>query len=315
MHATIQAMTIFVRAVEKNSFVGAARSLLIDPAAVSRAVNSLETDLGVRLFTRSTRAMKLTADGARFHRDCTQILQKFTEATQRFRVDRTAPHGRLTVGMTSGLTRRMMLQALSVFQQQYPQIEIVLLSVDDLAEIGDKGVDVLVRPRGLRQRGGQHSEAQGLVVRKLAQSCFVACASPEYLDRAGAPRTPADLLRHACVALVSVERDVLDEWPFVKSQMRQKIKLVPKLLVQGNDALREAGVAGCGIIRPSTFHVEDELRSRKLVPILPDWECTGSPTLVAVYRKTRPMPAQVSVFVQYLAQAFQRYNLPASSTR
>ena len=163
-------MTIFVRAVEKNSFVGAARSLLIDPAAVSRAVNALETDLGVRLFTRSTRAMKLTADGARFHRDCTQILQKFTEATQRFRVDRTVPHGRLTVGMTSGLTRRMMLQALSVFQQQYPQIEILLLSVDDLAEIGDKGVDVLVRPRGLRQRGGQHSEAQGLVVRKLAGS-------------------------------------------------------------------------------------------------------------------------------------------------
>lgn len=308
MHMTIHAMTIFVRAVEKNSFAGAARSLLVDPAAVSRAINALETELGVRLFTRSTRAMKLTADGARFHRDCVQILQNLDEATQRFRVDRTMPHGRLTVGMTSGLTRRMMLRAMPAFQQQYPQIEVVLLSVDDLVQIGDKGVDVLVRPRGLRQRGGQHPESQGLVVRRLAQSRFVACASPAYLDRAGAPGAPSDLLRHECVALVSVERDILDEWQFVKSQVRQKVRLAPKLLVQGNDALREAGVSGCGIVRLSAFHVEDELRSRTLVPVLPDWECIGSPTLVAVYRKTRPMPAQVSVFVRYLTDAFRHYN-------
>src|SRR5258706_3848859 len=103
MHTPLHAMNIFVRAVETNSFVGAARSLLIDPAAVSRAIKALETELGVLLFARSTRALKLTAEGARFHRDCVQILKKLEQATQQFRADRAMPHGRLKVGM--GLAR------------------------------------------------------------------------------------------------------------------------------------------------------------------------------------------------------------------
>jgi DNA-binding transcriptional LysR family regulator len=207
----------------------------------------------------------------------------------------------------------MLLHAMPAFQQQYPQIEIVLISVDDLAQIEEKSVDVLVRGRSLRQRGGQRPEPQGLIVRKLAQSRFLACASSKYLDRAGVPRAPADLLRHTCVAHLSLERDVQDEWDFVRAHERQKARVVPRLLVQGADALREAGVAGCGIIRINACHVEDELRSRQLIPILADWECTGSPPFVAIYRKTRPMPQQVSVFVMHLAEAFQCYNSPSKS--
>jgi LysR family transcriptional regulator, regulator for bpeEF and oprC len=203
---------------------------------------------GVLLFARSTRTLKLTAEGARFHRDCVQILKKLEEATQQFRANRAVPHGRLKVGMGLGMSRRLLLHAIPPFQKQYPDIEIILLSIDENAQIGDKGVDVLLRPRSLRQRGGQHPEPQGLVVRKLVQARLVVCASPEYVDRAGAPRVPADLLRHACIAHVTLERDLQDEWSFVKSQVRQKVKFVPKLLLQGVDALREAGVAGCGII-------------------------------------------------------------------
>jgi len=315
MHTLPQAMNIFVRAVETNSFVGAARSLLIDPAAVSRAIKALETDLGVLLFARSTRTLKLTAEGTRFHRDCVQILKKLEQATQQFRANRAMPHGRLKVGMGLGMSRRLLLNTIPLFQKQYPDIEIILLSIDEVAQIEDKGVDVLLRPRILRQRGGQHPEPQGLVVRKLVQARSVVCASPEYVDRAGAPRVPVDLLRHACIAQVTMERDVQDEWPFVKSQVRQKVKFVPKLLLQGADAHREAGVAGCGIIRISAWNIEDELRSRKLVHVLPDWECTGATPLVAIYRKTRPMPPQLSAFVGYLSEAFRHHNLPATLVR
>src|SRR6266446_3810491 len=213
MHSTPHAMNIFVRAVETNSFVGAARSLLIDPAAVSRAIKALETELGVLLFARSTRALKLTAEGARFHRDCVQILKKLEQATQQFRADRAMPHGRLKVGMGLGMSRRLLLNTTPLFQKQYPDIEIILLSIDEVAQIGDKGVDVLLRPRSLPQRGGQHPEPQGLVVRKL-------------------------------------------------------------------------------------------------VRVLPDWECTGATPLVAIYRKTRPMPLQLSAFVGYLSEAFRHHNLP-----
>jgi LysR family transcriptional regulator for bpeEF and oprC len=308
MRITIQAMSIFVRAVETNSFTSAARSLLMDPTGVSRAIKALETELGIPLFVRSTRTLKLTAEGARFYRDCVQILKKVEEATEKFRNDQTVPRGLLKIGMAPGLTRRMILRAMPAFQQKYPEIEIVLLNVDDIAMVGDKGIDVLIRGRGLRQRGGQRPEPQGVVVRKLAQLQYVACASPEYLGRAGAPRTPADLFRHACIATMTLERDIRDEWQFVKAQVRQKVKLDTKLLVHGADATREAGVAGCGIIRLGAGHVEDELHARKLVAVLPDWECVGAPPIVAIYRKTRPLVPQVNVFIRHLVEAFQRYN-------
>jgi LysR family transcriptional regulator, regulator for bpeEF and oprC len=310
MHITIQAMNIFVRSVEKSNFTAAARTLLIDPAVISRTIKALETDLGVLLFARSTRTLKLTAEGARFYRDCVRVLKTFEEATQQFNALRAKPHGQLKVGMGPGLTRRMMLRAIPKFQRLYPEVEIVLLSIDDAAEIGDKGIDVLVRPRSLRQRRGQHPEPQGLVVRNLCRSQYVACASPQYLDHAGIPRAPADLLRHACVALISPEMDILNEWGFTKSNIRQNVKVVPNLLVQGTDALREAALAGCGIIRCLACHVEDELAANKRVHVLTDWECARTRPIIATYRKTRPMLAKISVFVQHLAEEFRRHDAP-----
>ena len=210
--------------------------------------------------------------------------------------------------MGIGLPRRLLMQTLPRFQQQYPQIEIVLLSVDSLNEVRDRGVDLLVRGRGFRQRGGRHPESQGLVVRKLCKSPFVTCASPAYLGRAGQPRMPADLIRHACIAHLSLERDVQVEWQFSKSQSRQKVRFVPKLFVHGIDALREAGLAGCGVIRLNAWAVEDELRSGTLVRVLPDWECPGAPPTVAIYRKTKPMPQQLSFLVGHLTDEFSRFS-------
>src|SRR5262249_28750696 len=145
MPASIHAMSIFVRVVEINSFAGAARALLIDPAAVSRTIKGLEAQLGVLLFARSTRNLKLTSEGTRFYRDCIEILRKVEEATERFRADREIPHRELKIGMPPGLTRRLLLRAIPSFQQQYPKINMILLSVDEMAGIGDKGVDVLLR--------------------------------------------------------------------------------------------------------------------------------------------------------------------------
>jgi len=307
MSATIHAMKVFVRAVEQNSFVRAARSLLLDPTAVSRAISALEKDLDVLLFVRSTRSLKLTREGARFYDDCIQILQKYNEATQRYRSGTGVPYGALKIGMAPGLRRKVLLRSIPQFQEQYPKIEIDLVSVDDRTEIGQKGVDILIRGRSLRQRGGERAEGQGLIVRKLFQSSYVVCASPSYLDRAGVPRMPTDLLRHACIAHVSLELDIADEWQFAKSHLRQKVKFDPKLRIQGIDALCEAGIAGCGIIRLLAANVEDELRSRKLVPVIPDWECTGGTPMLAIYRKTRPMLPQVSVFVRYLTEAFRHH--------
>jgi LysR family transcriptional regulator for bpeEF and oprC len=306
MRPSIRVIEIFVRVVESGSFVAAARSLLIDAAAVSRAIKSLEENLGILLFTRSTRVLKLTTEGARFYRDGVQMLRSFEETIGKFQAD-TALHRQLKVGMGPALSRRMLLRAIPSFQHRHPEVRLILLSVNDPAEIGAEGIDVLIRPRSARQRGGEHKQPQGLVVRKLVQSPIVVCASPEYLKRAGIPRVPADLARHACLALLTLERDVQDEWQFAGSAAREKIKFAPTLTAHG-DELREAALAGCGIVRLLACHVEDEMRSGALVRVLADWECLGGLPIVAIYRKTRPTLSPVNAFVGHLAQAFRRYN-------
>ena len=129
MHTSIRAIEIFVRAVESGSFVAAARSLLIDPAAISRAIKGLKENLGISLFTRSTRVLKLTTEGARFYRDGAQMLRKFEETINRFRTD-TALHGQLKVGIGPALSRPMMLRAIPSFQELYPEVRLILISIN-----------------------------------------------------------------------------------------------------------------------------------------------------------------------------------------
>jgi DNA-binding transcriptional LysR family regulator len=306
MRVSIRVIEIFVRVVERGSFVAAARSLLIDPAAVSRAIGGLEENLGILLFARSTRVLKLTTEGARFYRDGVEMLRSFEDTIRKFQAE-TSLHRELKVGMGPALSRRMVFRAVASFQQRYPKIRLVLISINDRAELGDEGIDVLIRPRSARQRGSEHKQPQGLVLRKLAQSPIAVCASPEYFKRAGMPRTPGDLAQHACLALLTLERDVQDEWQFARLGAREKISIAPTLIAHG-EALREAALAGCGIVRLLACNVEDELSTGALVRALPNWECLGGLPIVAVYRKTRPRLSPIQAFVTHLGQAFRRYN-------
>lgn len=306
MPANLRAIEIFVRSVESGSFVAAARSMLIDPAAVSRAIKSLEDDLGISLFARSTRVLKLTTEGARFYRDGALMLKKFDDTINKFRTDTTL-HGQLKVGMGPALSRPVMLRAISSFQALHPEVRFVLISVNDPAQVGDEGIDVFIRPRSLRQRGGEHKQQQGLIVRKLFYSPMVAAASPAYLRRIGAPRAPADLAHHICTALLTLERDVQDEWQFVKQGRREKIKFTPKLTADG-EALREAALAGCGVIRVLAWEIADQLRSGTLQRLLPDWECLGGLPIVAIYRKARPKLPRINALLQHLSMEFRPHN-------
>jgi len=306
----IRSIEIFVRVCESGSFAAAARSLLIDPAAVSRAIKGLEEFLGMLLFARSTRTLKLTSEGARFFRDAAQMLRTFEDTMGRFQAG-MAKHRQLKVGLGPALSRRMLLRAIPPFQSLHPEIRLVLLSVNNLVEVGNEGIDVLVRPRSSRRQGGEHKQPQGLVVRKLMQSPILVCASPSYLGRAGVPRTPGDLARHSCLALLTLERDVQDEWQFARSGARSKFKFVPTLTAHGEE-LREAALAGCGIVRLLACHVEDEIRSGALVHLMPDWECLGGLPIVAIYRRMRPTLSPAHAFVAHLAQAFQRFEVGSS---
>lgn len=310
MRINIRLIETFVRVVEGGSFTAAARSLLIDPAAVSRAIQGLEQDLGVQLFTRSTRVLKLTAEGRRFYRDASEMLRSFEATVSQFQSE-TALHGQLKIGMGPALSRRMMSHAVRSFQHEHPDVGLFLFSINEPGEISEEGVDVLIRPRSARRRGAEHKPQQGVVMRTLMHSPIVVCASPDYIKRAGQPKTPADLSKHACLALVTLERDVQDEWLCSKAGTRQKVNIAAKLTAPGEE-LREAALAGCGIVRLLACNVADELRSGTLVRMLPDWDFGGLP-IVAVYRKSPATLARVNAFLRHATQQFRRYGASAGA--
>jgi DNA-binding transcriptional LysR family regulator len=303
MRTSIRLIEIFIRAVESGSFVAAARSLFIDPAAVSRGVKSLEEDLGTLLFARSTRALRLTTDGRRFYREGARMLRSFDETISEFRTD-TALQGQIKVGMGPALSRRMLLRAIPSFQERFPDVRLILLGINNPGEAASEGIDVLIRPRSTRQGGTEHRPQQGLVVRKLMESPILICAAPQYLKRAGVPRAPTDLAKQRCLALLTMERDVQDEWQFAKRNRLERIKFTPSLTAYGEE-LREAALAGCGVVRLLECHVQDELTSGALVQLLADWECLGALPIVATYRKQRPTLSRVSAFVRHLSETFQ----------
>ena len=209
--------------------------------------------------------------------------------------------------MGPALSRPVMLRAVSSFQALHPELRLVLISVNDPAQVADEGIDVFVRPRSLRQRGGEHKQQQGLIVRKLFYSPMVTAASPAYLKRAGVPRMPADLAAHACTALLTLERDVQDEWQFVRQTRREKIKFTPRLIADG-EALREAALAGCGVIRVLAWEIADQLRSGALLQLLPDWDCLGGLPVVAIYRKSRATQSRINTLLQHLVREFRPHD-------
>src|SRR5262249_18858431 len=143
--------------------------------------------------------------------------------------------------------------------------------------------------------------------RKLMYSPMVTAASPAYLRRTRIVRVPADFEHHVCTALLTLERDVQDEWHFVKGSKREKIGFTPKLTADG-EALREAALAGCGVIRVCAWEITDELRSGQLIQLLPDWECLGGLPIVGIYRKNRPTLARINALLQHLTHEFKPHN-------
>ena len=123
----------------------------------------------------------------------------------------------------------------------------------------------------------------------------------------GVPRVPADFSGHACTALLTLERDVQDEWQFVKQGRREKLKFTAKLIADG-EALREAALAGCGVIRVLAWEIADELQKGELVQLLPDWECFGGLPIVAIYRKAEPTLSRINTLVRHLAHQFKPHD-------
>jgi DNA-binding transcriptional LysR family regulator len=251
-------------AVEAGSFTSAAKSLGVSAPAVAQLIGALERSLGIVLLHRTTRGLSLTPDGARYHETSRRLAAELHQLEQSLGPRGEKPRGTLTVGMREAIGLNCIMPRITRFLERFPEIDLVTKPARTVRDIGELKLDVAVLI-------GWPSE-RDLVVRPLAQTRYVVCASPGYWMRKGRPHEPDDLDHHHCLLFRSSAEILLDRWIFEKNGVHRNVDVKSSLLSDDRPWLDEAACAGAGVIRAADLTVNRYLSSGLLVPVLTDWE-------------------------------------------
>lgn len=254
-------LQIFVRAAETGSFSAAARELDIAPAQASAALQRLERALGVRLFVRSTRRMRLSEDGERYLPHARAALSALASGEQVLSEGREEIAGVLKISAPSDLGRNVLLPWLDAFQARHPRLTLQLRISDRMADLFRQPVDVAIRYGVL--------EDSSLVSLALApDNRRVVCAAPAYLARMGAPGAPADLGKHNCLCYV-MDDHVHDRWSFELPSGACSVRVGGDRISDDADVVRRWALAGAGLIYKSRVDVIRDLNAGRLVEVFP----------------------------------------------
>lgn len=287
---TLTGLLVFAAVAEAHGFSAAARALGLSKSAVSKQVSRLEAAVGARLLQRSTRRLALTEAGAALLARGRNVLAELEAAEADLGQLAGAPRGRLRVSAPMSFAQRHLAPALPEWLAAHPGLELELDLTDRAVDLIGEGFDCAVRIGRLAD--------SSLVARRLAPARRVACAAPAYLARHGAPRSPAALRGHACLDYTYLAEP--GGWPFTVARRTRRVAVHGPLRSNNGEVLRDAALAGLGIVLLPTFLVGDDLRAGRLRPLLIEYECWDA-GVYAVYPPTRQMPPKLRAFVDFLA--------------
>lgn len=292
----IQAMEVFTRVVDANSFTRAADTLSMPRASVTTIIQNLEALLGVRLMHRTTRRLSLTPEGAAYYEHCVKIIAEIMETDASFQTGNRKPSGVLRVHMPSSLGRRIVIPALSAFRQRYPDITLDLGLADRPVDPVEEGIDCMIRVGPL--------EDSSMVARRIGMLKRVTCASPDYLKRHGDPHEITDLAEHVAVNFRASHGARPIPWVFVIDGKPVEVRMSGSVTVNDSDAYVTCGVEGFGMIQPTLFMVLPNLLDGSLLEVLPG--CNPKPKPISiVYPHNRHLSAKVRVFADWIAELFE----------
>jgi LysR family transcriptional regulator for bpeEF and oprC len=293
----LQAMQVFTRVVDTNSFTRAAETLDLPRASVTTIIQNLEAFLGTRLMHRTTRRLSLTPDGAAYYERCVRILADVEETEASFQSGNKKPHGKLRIDMPGSIGRLLVIPSLCEFHTRYPDIDLQLGLSDRPVDLLQEGVDCVVRVGALQD--------SSLVARRIGLFEGVTCAAPDYIERAGVPTSLEDLENHKAVNYFSSRTGRTLDWAFMVDGKEVEVKMKSIVSVNDADAYVTCGVEGFGLIQPALFMVLPHLRSGQLVEVLPELKPLPMP-ISAVYPHSRHLSPKVRVFVDWIAELFDR---------
>jgi DNA-binding transcriptional LysR family regulator len=285
----------FIAVAELGSFTAAAVSLGLPKANVSVAMQALESELGVQLFHRTTRSVRLTSDGHGALDKAKELLNGLDEWTQLFQREPSCVKGRLRVDTPVTIARDVVIPKLPTFLERYPNLTIELGSTDRFVDVVQEGYDCVVRVGTLVD--------SSLVARAVGKYRVINCVSRSYAQQYGKPKTLADLSRHRLVHYsnnLGASRTGF-EYEDPKSGQERSVIMSGALTVNSATAYTAAALAGLGLVQVPEVGVRDHLQTGELIEVLSEFTPLPLPVTL-LYPAKRNLPTRVRVFMDWLTE-------------
>ncbi|TMP27604.1 LysR family transcriptional regulator [Pseudoalteromonas rubra] len=293
----LRSLTLFLATCEEQSFAAAARVCNTDPSTISKAVSRLEAELGVTLFQRSTRQLKITAAGRHYAHTVRSSIQALSSCEDELRQLNDAPRGRLRVNSAVCYGHLYVRPLLKAFCQRYPEITLEL-SLDDMhVDIIEQDIDVALRTGFIKD--------SRLVARCLSPMDFLVCASPDYLEQHGTPGSRGDFDNHAWIGFKIKETQQLQPIFLPDEQGNYQLcDLHRTHITDDGEAMAQLCADGLGFAQLPHFLAKAGLETGALVSLYPAFRAPlPEGGVFAIYPKREYLPARVRVFLDFLVAA------------
>lgn len=288
-------MSNFIAVVDAGSITAAADKLGLTVAAVSKRLKSLEEALGTRLLTRNTRQLALTESGHYYVQHCREILEEVGRVEQHLQAMQGKLSGSLRINMPMTYGKIRLTKLLVRFLQQHPAIHLTAHLDDAYTDVSAGDYDVVIRIGVL--------EDSRLVARKLENAYLIAVASPVYLACSGTPQIPADLQHHQCLHYTNISQR--EGWTFYRDDGQEMtIQVQGGFCANNGEVLKQAAIAGLGVVLLPDFEIRDELLRGELVPVLPGYHA-ATIAVYALYPSRQFLPEKTRALVDFLIHSLQ----------
>lgn len=289
----LEGVDVMAAVVDTRSFGGAAQVLDMSQSGVSRAVARLETRLGIRIFERTTRSVRLTEEGRHFYEQVMPLIGALAEVTSSAAGDAQMVQGRLRINVDPLFARFILGPRLGPFLDSYPDLELDMRSKEDLGDLVADGFDLALR--------FGHPLPSSLVARKLFDTRVLAMASPAYLERFGHPTDPRELEHtpHRCILFREPVTGKPFAWEFHQQRKQLTVKPQGQLTVNDPGTVYSACLAGLGIAQLFELGIEQYTSSNQLVQLFPEWSDQRFP-LYAYYPSRHHVPAKTRALLSFV---------------
>lgn len=286
-------MQLFVRVVERGSFLAAAADLGLARSTATQAIKALEADVGARLLERTTRHVAITLDGSAFYQRCLSILADVDEAEAIFRDAK--PQGVLRIDAHPVLTQTFLLPHLKSFLERYPLLDVQFGQGDRFVDLVREGVDCVIR-------AGEVTDSS-LIMRRLGFIREMTCASPGYIDAHGMPETLDALQGHQAVGFISSRTGQIMPLEFSVGEETRYVTLPARVTANHSDTVMDLARRGFGLMQAPRYHLQRHVADGTLQEVLSDFPPPPTP-LSILYPQNRQLSPRVRVFIDWAARIF-----------